>query len=157
MEIPVALTPWTNMIAPKPQANPVTRATTMARPGAAMKACRTPETVATVMITGMATHETKMKMAQTFSHDHRPRKRMGSVNVPFIKPESTARETPAVRSELGELKKSLRGYWVAPVVSDPVPAEAGTRTYRSSEARSGLLTACFFRLARSTTSLLSFF
>src|SRR5207247_6620228 len=124
----------------------VMRASTMACPRAAMKACRTPETGATVMITGMTTQETKMKMAQTFSHDHRPRKRIGSVNVPFIRPESTARETPAVRSELGELKKSLRGYWVAPVVSDPVPAEAGTSTSRSSAARSRLRVACFSRL-----------
>src|SRR2546427_10159161 len=100
-EIPVALTPWPNMIAPKPQANPVTRATTMARPGAALKACRMPETVATVMITGMATQETKMKMDQTFSHEHRPRKRIGNVNVPFLRHGGTARETTTVRSELG--------------------------------------------------------
>jgi hypothetical protein len=47
----------------------------------------------------MRTHETEINTAHAFSHDHLPRKRMGSVKTPFINPDKTASKTPPAKRE----------------------------------------------------------
>ena len=42
----------------------------------------------------MTSQEVTMKSAQTFSQDHRPRYRMGSVKVPFMRPDTAASKNP---------------------------------------------------------------
>ena len=47
------------------------------------------------MTAGIATQATAINNAQTFSQDQRPKYRMGSVKVPFMRPERTANRIPA--------------------------------------------------------------
>ncbi len=98
-EIPIALTPWPNMIAPKPQAKPHSEAMRMPRAGTSRRLSSGCDTVPAAITTGIRMHEMRMKRAQTFSQDHRPRYRMGSVNVPFISPETTASVMPSASAE----------------------------------------------------------
>src|SRR5208282_5387488 len=94
MEIPNALTPCPKKMAPNPQAKPVTTANTIALAGAARRTSRGAETVARAMMRDMPRQEDTMKIVQTFSHDQRPRNRIGSVKVPFIRPDTIARSIP---------------------------------------------------------------
>ena len=52
------------------------------------------------MMMGMMTHETKMKMAQTFSQAHRPMNFIGNVNVPFKIPAMMAKLIPRNKTDV---------------------------------------------------------
>src|ERR1035441_1613408 len=99
IETPTALTPWPNMMAPKPHAKPVRIAEAAAPAGAILRIRMKPGVVAPAIATGIRTHETRIKMDHTFSQDHRPRYFMGRAKAPHMMPAMMAKVTPNVTAE----------------------------------------------------------
>src|ERR1700722_297943 len=91
----MALTLWPNSMAPKPQANPVKIAIQTGLAGACERISQLCGAVMLRIAAGISRHETRMNRAHTFSQSHRPRKRIGSVKLPFITPDNIARNAPA--------------------------------------------------------------
>jgi GntR family transcriptional regulator len=83
-------------IAPKPHANPNTRAAYMARGGAAETIDLQSEPERVTKQNGMATQETRIKMNQMFSHLQRASIFIGAVNKPLQIPDKIARKIPTV-------------------------------------------------------------
>jgi len=124
IDSPTALTPWPNMMAPNPQANPVRMAAVMAPPGADLRMPTSPGTVTQTIRRGNRTHATSMKTAQTFSHDQRPKYLMGRAKAPHITPAKRAQATPNMSAD-------------APMITRDLPCPLGSlgQYYRLTEVQ----------------------
>src|SRR5437588_1968185 len=93
-EIPIALTLCPNMMAPKPQVNPAAMAIQIACLGACARTVQLCGAIAARITVGRSKQENAMKTLHTFSHSQRPKKRIGSVKLPFISPDKIANSEP---------------------------------------------------------------
>src|ERR1700679_2051505 len=94
MATPIALTPRPNMMAPNPHAKPATHAAITDFVGDSRRTIMKFPAVHQVITTGRATHEMRIKIAQTFSQDHWPINFIGMVKMPHMSPAMSTRVRP---------------------------------------------------------------
>ena len=107
IDMPMALIPWPNMMAPKPQAKPAMHATTIECAGLIARTFPRLGTVMRAMTAGIAIQDTSIKIAQTFSQDQRPRYFIGRVNNPFMIPATMASRIPVIKVEWVKITDSF--------------------------------------------------